>query len=133
MSRQCRDRACLQDIDFAAFNGPFDIHRNAIEEAYCEAVFAQSFCVRGKLRITFIGILQSADLKYFGVFRARHELLAPAVDVVADNVIVSAGHDIGGEYDACKISLYELLDHDADAFGGDVILQSVVLDARVFS
>ena len=55
------------------------------------------------------------------------------MDVVADNVIVFAGHDVGGEYDTCKISLYELLDHDADAFGGDVILQSVVLDARVFS
>ena len=51
--------------------------------------------------------------------------------VVADYLIVFAGHDIRRENDAREFSLHELLNDDADAFAGNVILRFVVLDARI--
>ena len=43
------------------------------------------------------------------------------MNVIADDLIVFSGDDVGGEDNACKLRFYELLYNDADASAGYII------------
>ena len=50
------------------------------------------------------------------------------MNVIADDLIVFSGDDVGGENDTCIFRFYEFLDNDSDAFAGYVIAVFVFFD-----